>query len=216
MTDLPVFASLSERLHSFGDIAELRLGVDLGLFAAEVRQFDDAWKVYNPSKPYNRYGLSITSLDGEMTGVPDLTSISEHNAQHGTTLTELDFNVPTDAFRKITSLHRVLNHFQPLGRTHVIRLDQGGFFPPHRDSLHKRGMPKTYRVLVPLLNTMTNDWVFMYEDRAVRFQRGTAYFINTLKAHSVFSFVNGCMMLVVNVPFTQEGVGKVIDAFAVR
>ena len=32
---------------------------------------------YNPRKDINRYGLSITSIDGGVTGVPDLDSLPD-------------------------------------------------------------------------------------------------------------------------------------------
>ena len=34
---------------------------------------------YNPRKDIDRWGLSLTSLDGEMSGIPDLDSLLEYN-----------------------------------------------------------------------------------------------------------------------------------------
>ena len=39
---------------------------------------------YNRRKDINRYGLSITSLDGGLTGIPDLDSLHEYNLENKT------------------------------------------------------------------------------------------------------------------------------------
>ena len=39
---------------------------------------------YNPRKDINRYGLSITSLDGGLSGRPDLDSLYEYNKENNT------------------------------------------------------------------------------------------------------------------------------------
>ena len=50
---------------------------------------------YNPRKNVDRWGLSITSADGGLTGRPDLDSLKEYNKEHGTNWLEDSFNVPT-------------------------------------------------------------------------------------------------------------------------
>ena len=52
---------------------------------------------YNPRKDVNRWGLSLTSLDGGTNGIPDLDSLYEYNIDHGTKYTERDFVTPTKA-----------------------------------------------------------------------------------------------------------------------
>ena len=42
----------------------------------ELEPFKDDWKRYNPKKAgNNRWGLSVTSYDGGLSGIPDLTSL---------------------------------------------------------------------------------------------------------------------------------------------
>ena len=43
---------------------------------------------YNPRKDINRYGLSITSLDGGLSGRIDLDSLYEYNKEHNTKITK--------------------------------------------------------------------------------------------------------------------------------
>ena len=59
-------------------------------------QFD--FVKYNPRKPIDRWGLSLTSLDGGMTGIPDLDSLFEYNKEHNTSYVEKDFIVQTAAY----------------------------------------------------------------------------------------------------------------------
>ena len=48
---------------------------------------------YNHRKNINRLGLSVTSLDGGVTGVPDLDSLLQYNNIHGTNITNHQIKV---------------------------------------------------------------------------------------------------------------------------
>src|SRR5210317_771029 len=80
-------------LARFGDMIELEVTTDAELLIGWANNFD--WVKYNPRKDVNRWGLSVTSLDGGLTGIPDLDSLYEYNKENGTTYSERDFNVPT-------------------------------------------------------------------------------------------------------------------------
>ena len=53
------------------------------------------WVPYNPREKIERYGCSITSLDGNDSGIPDLDSVLEYNFENATTYEEKDFRVQT-------------------------------------------------------------------------------------------------------------------------
>ena len=53
--------------------------------------------------------------------------------QHNTSITEANINVKTPVARDLSVIQPLLNIFDTLGRSHFIRLNKGGFFPPHRD-----------------------------------------------------------------------------------
>ena len=59
-------------LLSFGDLIPLKLKCDVKKLFDETEKF--VYLKYNPRKDIERYGLSITSLDGSLNGV-DLDSI---------------------------------------------------------------------------------------------------------------------------------------------
>ena len=151
--------------HSFmsnlGNWSRLRFKIDLEKLNLELNAFDKSWLPYNTLKPDNRReGLSLTSLDGKMTGWPDLESLLEINKKNGTTYNELDFKYFTSVFQECESIHGLCQHFAPLGRTHFLRLNSGGHFPPHRDL-----DPYSFRIIVPCFCTQNDDYVFLLSER---------------------------------------------------
>ena len=200
---------LTDFIVNFGDVVEL----DFPLWnlepAQQVLSKHPGWTRYQPHKPNNRWGLSVTSLNGGFSGEPDLYSLREWNAMNGTTYGESDFKARTNVVEFIPELNPMLDFFgTSLGRAHFIRLDAGGFFPPHRDNGAIVNSP-TFRILVPISQFGENDMKWMQEDRPLRLDLGRTYFINTTKIHSLFSFTNNCTMLVVNVLATEEALNKI-------
>lgn len=183
----------------FGDVIEL----DFPLWDInQIQQILDShsgWKQYNPRKGINRYGLSVTSLDGEYSGVPDLDSLLEYNKLNNTNYSETSFNVKTDIVEKIPNLNELLSALSPnVGRCHFLKINAGGFFPPHRDNGSAVPSP-SFRIIVPLGNTKKKDWYWVQEGQILNLTPGKTYCINTTKEHSIFSFKNNCCMLVLNV-----------------
>lgn len=201
---------LTEFIVNFGDVVELDFPLwDLDN-AQTVLAKHPGWTRYQAHKPNNRWGLSVTSLNGGFSGEPDLYSLREWNAMHGTKYGELDFQARTNVVNFIPELDPMLDFFgASLGRTHFIKLDHGGFFPPHRDNGAIVSSP-TFRVLVPISRFGENDMKWLQEDRPLKLEPGRTYFINTTKIHSVFSFVDNCTMLVLNVMATEEALNKMV------
>lgn len=177
-----------------------------------LEPFEGEWRPYNPTKPgYGRWGLSLTSLDGGMSGVPDLYSLKEYNATHGTSYAETDFRTPTPALEAGGDLRHGLERLGPLGRSHLLRLGRGGFFPPHRDTALLR--PECFRVLANL-NFSSNSHSLIINDRQYFLEPGLLHIVNTTLSHSLVSFVDFSHFLVLNLPLTVESVEKVTDLLA--
>lgn len=189
-------------LASLGDVFPLNINIDIEKTRKELEYFKDEWKQYNPRKPNNRQGLSITSLDGKLSGIPDLDSLVEYNNSNNVRIKEVDINVRTPVAEKVESIKPLLDIFDTLGRSHFIRLNQGGFFPPHRDS--KILNVNCFRVITLCHNCKRNHFNFIYEDRLLNLKPGVPYFINTRKIHSVFSYVDDSVQCVLNVPLTEK------------
>ena len=200
----------------FGDVIEL----DFPLWnIAQVQQLLDShpgWIQYNPRKSINRYGLSVTSLDGGYSGVPDLDSLLEYNKLNNTTHTETDFKVKTDIVEQIPNLQELVTALSPdLGRCHFLKLNAGGFFPPHRDN--GTIVPsKTFRIIVPLGNTSLKKWYWIHDGQILNLISGKTYCINTTKEHSVFSFTDNCCMLVLNVVASIKNINVITSHLGIK
>ena len=193
-------------LLSFGDFISLKLKCDVKKLFDEIKQF--SFSQYNPRKDIKRYGLSITSLDGSINGI-DLDSIPEYNEENKTEYDELSFNKLTDVYYSSNEIQKVVKPFiKHLGRSHILYLPKGGYFPPHRDLPVYYERQNSLRVLIPLRGCNPPDLYFMYENKPLYFEHGRAYFLNTNKAHNLFSFKNS-YMIVLNIK-TSEEVYKII------
>ena len=94
-------------------------------------------------------------------------------------------------------------------------MQEGGYFPPHRDLPVYVEQQNSLRILVPLNGCNPPDMYFMYEEKPLHFEHGRAYFLNTNKSHNLFSF-KGSDMIVLNIK-TNEEVYKIIgDLFQAR
>ena len=195
-------------LLSFGDIIELNLSCDTNKLFNNISKFE--WLKYNPRKDINRYGLSVTSLDGTMTGI-DLDSLPEYNKENNTSYDESSFKTFTEVYHKCDETKKLVEPFRPwLWRTHFLNFRKGGYFPPHRD-MRRIAEQKSFRILVPIRCCNVPELYFIYEDKPLHFKIGSAYFINTNKMHSIFSYTNESYMLVINVESNDESIKKVGD-----
>ena len=200
-------------LLSFGDLIPLKLKCDVKKLFDETEEF--VYLKYNPRKDIERYGLSITSLDGSLNGV-DLDSIKEYNKENNTEYDELSFNKFTEVYNVSSEIQKIIEPFKNhIGRSHILHLAEGGYFPPHRDLPVYVEQQNSLRVLIPLKGCNPPDMYFMYEDKPLHFEHGRAYFLNTNKSHNLFSF-KGSDMIVLNIK-TNEEVYKIIgDLFQAR
>lgn len=205
-------STLTDFIVNYGDIVSFDFPQWDGQATYNIVSKHPGWKIYQPHKPgYNRFGLSVTSHDGKFSGEPDLYSLREYNKMNGTTFNESDFRVRTNIVEFLPDLKNLLDFFEPnLGRCHFLRLDKGGFFPPHRDNGAIVEVP-TFRILVPIHNFGRNDMKWIQDEQILNLEIGKTYFINTTKLHSLFSYVDNCIMLVLNVMWTPQLLHKMVQ-----
>jgi hypothetical protein len=207
---------LTEMITNFGDVIELDFPTwDCGKITETLNKHP-GWKYYQPHKPgYNRWGLSVTSLDGGFSGEPDLYSLREYHKMTGKSYNEIDFKKRTSIVEFFPEMNELLDFFEPgLGRVHFLRLDRGGFFPPHRDNGANPNV-NTFRVLVPINNFSTHQMKWIQEEKILDLHIGHFYFINTTKIHSLFSFTDNCIMLVLNISWTDDILNKMVRKFVI-
>jgi len=183
---------------------KLRINYDHNILRGQVNKYKHFCKHYNPRKTdVKRTGLSLTSLDGNLSGVPDLDSLPEYNKINNTDYTELDFIQKTQVW-KDSNLDIILEPLLPhICRSHVIYLPKGGFFPPHVDSnIFKL---ETFRLILPLQNSNYPKCIFLQNDKILFFEYGWVYVLNTAIEHTIFSFDDN-INIIINVKLCEESV----------
>ena len=188
------------RLALYEDCIELSIPVDV------INLTTLNWVPYNPRKNIERYGCSITSLDGSDTGIPDLDSVLEFNTENQTSYEEKDFNVPT---HHSAPFRHFLKRFQ-VGRCHYLKLPPGGFFPWHRDSDYY-----TFRIIYTISGCTPDSLIWLEDNSALPLLNSKWYYINTKKKHSLFSFKNS-YFAVFNVLSSQNNFTALQDHFLIK
>lgn len=197
-------------LLNLGDTEGLNIKIDTTNFHKEIKELEDQWIDYlpRPDRTNNRKGLALYNLPGKTH--QENPSLREASKEAGRRLSEVEFSHPTEIVEKLPSLHPVLNMFNSLGRTFLIRSDMGGYFPPHRD--HPVMPRETFRLIVFLKNcgTMEYDWIMGQSDK-MEIDEGRVYYINTRKVHRTMSYTNESIHLIMNIPMTTHNVATVLD-----
>ena len=165
---------------------------------------------YNPRKDINRYGLSITSLDGGLSGIPDLDSLIEYEQEFKIQYLEQDFRTKTPVYY-YEELKELLDPIESnIFRSHVLKLSPGGFFPPHRDYFGTYF--DSFRAIIPLKNMNPPRHNFIIEDKIIQWKMGGFYFVDTAKLHYLFNASLETMyMIVLNIDLTKETVRFVTE-----
>lgn len=197
-------------LLNIGDFEALDYKIDCNQFKAEIQRFNGDWVDYLPrtDRPNNRKSLVLSNLPNK--SHRDNPSLAQACVEAGRRVGECEFNQQTDVYKHCTSLHRLLNDFQPLGRSFLVQCNTGGYFVPHRD--HPNMPRESFRIVVFLnnCNPMEYDWI-METDKKLSIEMGRAYYVNTRKVHRTMSWVNNSIHLILNIPFTPENVSKMMS-----
>lgn len=184
---------------------ETHFSINLPKITIDTNSSELSWVRYNPRKDIARWGVSLTSLDGQMGGRPDLDSLREYNRENNTSYREKSFNVKTPIYRHFSVLDE---HFD-LGRSHIIRLGPGGYFPYHRDYDEE-----TFRLIYTIKGCEESNFVWVLQDKVIKLQNNQWYYINTKMIHSVFSFT-GCDFAVFNVIMNDKSKNSLINLMSV-
>jgi hypothetical protein len=197
-------------LTNIGDFEPLSIKIDCQQFMDEISLFDDQWVDYLPrtDRPNNRKGLVLTNLPGK--SHRDNPSLAQASINAGRLLSETEFSQPTSVYKSCDSLHPILDMFDPLGRTFLVKCNMGGYFVPHRD--HPNLPRDVFRVVVFLNNCAPTDYDWlMGTDTKLQIEMGRAYYVNTRKTHRTMSWVNDSIHLIMNIPMNVKNVDTVIN-----
>ena len=156
----------------------------------------------------DREGMLLVGLEGDKPN--DSLSRPEAIKRAGRMLYEKDFNTPTLAYEKLTSLHGILDYWGGLGRTMIVKVNQGGWFPPHRDSPYlSRDCFRIITFIGKATGTDCYEW-WLAEERKPVVVNGT-YYVDTRKTHRTHSWTDDSYHLILNVPKTWENVMKLMS-----
>ncbi|MCZ0932512.1 MAG: hypothetical protein OXJ52_05100 [Oligoflexia bacterium] len=196
--------NLHYTLFSLGNIIPLNIYVDSKELEKDISRYKERFKPYNPRKKgYNRLALSLTSHDGGFSGSPDLDSLFEYNQIHNTHYNESDFREPTPFFKSSQTLQTALKPFEgSIGRSHILKLDKGGFFPPHRD-----GDNGSFRLFFSI--TSANHYVFILDEQKISLKLEQFYCLNTNLSHSLFSFKDNSLFAVFNIDLNESSIQSI-------
>ena len=188
----------------YGDFYPVTPTIDRKVINEVLMNYSNQWKSYNPSKPeYKRWGLSLTSLDGEMNGHPDLDSLHEVNLNSEIQYNEMSFKKQTLLFKECKEAFVGMNElFSHLGRSHFLKFEKGGFFPPHRDG--RTITMNAFRLFCLVSPLESNLFQFTLNGSLVQFYPGRLYFINTLLEHSLVNFSSSALCLILNVELNDN------------
>jgi len=199
-------------LTQFGNFYPLNLKIKSPNQLVDWTEENFEYVPYNPRKKIDRWGLSITSLNGGVDGIPDLDSLSEYNKENDTAYKEEDFCVHTPVYEH-PELKKILSPFDNYYvRTHFLKLNPGGFFPPHRDL--KNDKFQYFRLIVPLKNYNPPYFNFILEDKMLYWEGGKVYFFDSAKTHYLFNCSSQpSYWIVINVNTNEQTVKTVMKHF---
>ena len=193
------------RLNTMSDWIEFP-GFKKDKLLEELKPFEKDWKRYNynTKKPNNRWGLSVTSIDGGLHGVPDLSSLRDWEIQTGQVIHNHDIIVPTPVWKQCPTLQTILEPWAKwLGRCHFLRMDRGSYFPEHFD-INKEDYSYDEVRFVGFVKCNEYDFKWIYDDKVIKGNSGSLWYFNGNKRHSVFSFKDGIILLVMCLKFDKE------------
>ena len=196
------------QLQALGDFEVLDFKLDWGKFKKEIEQFEFVPYLRREGISNDREGLLLVGLEGDKP--TDSLSRPEAIKRAGKLLDEVDFDTPTEAYKKLTCLHELLDYWKPLGRTMIVKTNRGGWFPPHRDN--PQLTRDTFRVVAFLGNgTDYESYEWILNNQRQHIVPNRAYYVDTRKVHRTHSWHDNSYHLILNIPKTWENVIKLMS-----
>lgn len=198
-------ALLWNSLCNLGDMNKMKLHFDGYKVLSQLEQYKDNWCPYNVKKDKvnNRWGLPLTSHSGDVMDNYHLNSFGYMQRYHDIELKEENFTTPTPVLDSVPDVKNIVDIFSPdIGRVHFLRVDQGGYFPPHRD--FPGPDPEYVRLLAVFGNCKPENFAHILDGKLIYPDPGYLYFVNFQLDHSVFSFSDGLHALILTIRLNQR------------
>lgn len=196
------------QLTSLGVWEPLNIHINESLYKENEKEIKEYWRPFQPKEGIVNDRESILVYGPENSNPNDPCGLAQMAAKLGYKPSEDSMNFPTIAKNKLSCFNEVFDFFSPLGRTFLVKLNAGGFYPPHRD--HTLLNRPTFRLIIFIGNNSTDTLRWEVEDKLVHFIPNTVYYVDTRKTHRLWSSAPGSTMLVMNVVKNWTNVLKVV------
>tara|TARA_Y200000002_G_scaffold68079_1_gene52937 strand:- start:19984 stop:20757 length:774 start_codon:yes stop_codon:yes gene_type:complete len=198
------------QLSAIGNFEQLKFRIDEHDFNKEIKQYKDTWVPYlrREGVANDREGLLLVGLEGDEP--TDSLSRPEAIQRAGHWLEETDFTHKTQLYKDLPCLHELLDYWDGLGRTMLIKSNKGGFFPPHRDNPNlTRDCFRVIAFIGKFTNSNAYEWYI--GDNRMQIVANSSYYVDTRKSHRTHSWEDDSIHLILNVPKTYSNVMKLIS-----
>jgi hypothetical protein len=196
------------QLSAIGCWEPLDFEIDYSTWLSNHNSLQHMWRPFQPKEGINNDRDSILLFGFENDTATSPTGLSHVHAKLGYFPKETEFTHPTDAVPLLTSCHEIIDFFDPMCRSFIIRLNAGGFYPRHRD--HFLLNRETFR-LITFLGDSSDNLEWEVEGNVKTFLPNTTYYVDTRKMHRLSSWNHGSTMIVWNVKKTWGNVLKVLS-----
>jgi len=187
------------QLTALGDWVPLRFNLDNDLWLKNKAVMDSNgwWRPFQPKAGIknDRDCVLIYGMEGDEPTT--ITGLSQWYEKLGRWPSENEFCFPTSAQKELTVCKEVFDYFDPLGRTFLIKLNAGGFYPMHRD--HYYLTRDTVR-LIAFLGDCNQTLEWEVDGRRRTIFANTVYYVDTRKEHRLHAWeTTDTAMVVMNV-----------------
>lgn len=201
------------QLNSLSVHEKLIFEVDTRKFEKQIVDYDDNWIPYLPRaiQNNNREGLLLWGLKGDSCG--DSMSLPEARIRSDNpNLKESECKFPTEFYKHMECLHPMCEYFAPLGRSYIIKMNAGDYFPPHKD--HPLISRDCFRIACFFGDVQNFHW--QTDDQKLNIVPGNWYYIDTRKIHRTNHYGGGSSYhVILNIPKTWDNVLKLMSVSSV-
>lgn len=196
------------QLLTLGNWEMLDFQIDQKQWREDQKSLSTYWRPFQPKKDImnDRESILLYGMEGDTPTEP--SGLSQYKNRFGYKPKETEFKYPTIARDKLRCCSDVFDWFGEMGRSFVIRLNAGGFYPRHRDSFMINR--DTVR-LIAFLNDSREYLEWEVDNTVMSFVPGRVYYVNTARVHRLSAWRKECDMVVMNVPKTWENVVKLMS-----
>lgn len=201
------------QLDAIGSWEALDFHLDSTKWRSDQEQLKDFWRPFQPKEGIinDRDAVLLYGMEGDNPSSP--AGLAQYRKILGYIPEEGELCYPTEAAGLLTCCKEVFDYFGPLGRTFLIRLNAGGFYPRHRDQLLLNR--DTFR-LIAFLGDSQDSLEWEVSGHVKTFLPNTVYYVDTRKMHRLSSWQPNSAMVVMNVHKTWLNVLKVLTTLKHR